>query len=181
MVSLATAGLRFNSIMQTDAGFPFSGTIEPAEEGDMPSYDFSVPRLILRVSRDCPVMTGATIVDVADRRYLLGDHDVSFAYNVIEHRTHRLFAMTDQVSWERGTTVTDTLTNLQKATGKTPLGNIWVLLERQERQFADNTLRVKEDIRRIITGTELQLGDLVDGSVVKRIDSVLGVWLAEIQ
>jgi len=181
MVTLATAGLRFDSIMQTDAGFPFRGTIEPLAEGRISNQDLANPRFILRVQRDCPIVTGAIIADPAGRRFLLADQDTSFAYNQIEYRSHRLFMMTQKVKWERETTISDTLTGLAKGIGRALVDDVWCLIERNQREFADTTMRVKEEVRQVITGAELKLGDMLDDSVVKRIDPYLGVWIAEIQ
>lgn len=182
MVSLRTAGRRFDSLMYRDDGLPFMGTVEPADEGEMPSYDFSTPRLVLRTDAKSPIKTTDMILDVADRRYLLADHDYSFAYNELEHKTHRMFLMTDKLKWSRQTTNIDPLTKVPKSTGKaTDLGDIWCLMERVEREFIDTQLRAKEETKKIVTSAALQLGDILNNMIVKRVDRVLGVWLAEIQ
>jgi hypothetical protein len=181
MVSLETAGLRFNSLMHRMDGLPFKGTIEPLDEGRVSSYDFSEPRFIMRVQPSSPIKTTDIILDHANRRFLVADHDTSFAYNVTEFRSHVLYPMNTQALWERQASVTDPLTNLKKGTGVQNLGQVWCLFDRIDREFIDSTVRVKEETRRVITAAAVQLGDILNKMVVKRVDPVRGVWLAEVQ
>jgi hypothetical protein len=181
MVSLKTAGLRFNSTMHRSDDLPFQGTVEPDLEGKLIGYDFSFPRRLLRVSAECPVKTLDVIRDVLGRWYLVADHDGSFAYNVVEYRSHMLIPLNKNVTWQREAKVIDPLTKREKSSGKTDLGNIWILAERVNREMADNTLRVKEESITAFTAAEVQLGDIVDNMVVKRVNVVRGVYLAELQ
>lgn len=181
MVSLKTAGLRFNSTMYRSDDLPFEGTIEPDLEGKLIGYDFSFPRRLLRVSADCQVQTLDVIRDVMNRWYLVADHDGSFAYNVVEYRSHMLIPLNKNVTWLRETTVIDPLTKREKAAGKIDLGNIWILAERVNREMADGTMRVKEEAITAFTAAEVKLGDIVDNMVVKRVNVVRGVYLAELQ
>ena len=181
MVSLGTAGRRFDSLMYRLDGFPFMGTVEPTDEGELPSYDWSIPRIILRTDPTCPVGTGDMITDVAGRIYLLADHDVSFAYNVLEHKTNRMFHMRETLEWKREVKAIDPLTKREKSSGIQTIGQVLCLVERVEREYMDTTLRTKEEVRKVISGTKLELGDILDGMVVKRVDQVLGIWLTEIQ
>jgi hypothetical protein len=181
MVSLKTAGLRFNSTMWRSDDMPFEGTIEPDLEGKLIGYDFSFPRRLLRVSADCPVKTLDVIRDVMGRWYLLADHDGSFAYDVVEYRSHMLIPLNKNVPWQRETTVIDPLTKREKSAGKTDLGNIWILAERVNREMTDGTMRVKEESITAFTAAEVKLNDIVDSMVVKRVNIVRGVYLAELQ
>jgi hypothetical protein len=181
MVSLKTAGLRFNSKMYRSDDLPFEGTIEPDAEGKIIGYDYSYPRRLLRVAGDCQVKTGDVIRDVMERWYLVADHDASFAYNVVEFRTQMLIPLNKNVTWERETTIVDPLTKREKSSGKTLLENIWVLIERVNREQMDSTLRVKEETVTCFSAAELKLGDIVDGMVVKRVNIVRGVYLTELQ
>lgn len=181
MVSLKTAGLRFNSQMTRFDGMPFEGTIEPDLEGKLIGYDFSFPRRLLRVSADCPIKTLDAIIDVMGRRYLVADHDGAFSYNEIEYRSHMLIPLVKEVSWKREVTVVDPLTQLKKSSGKADLGMIWILPERVNREMADTTARVKEETITVFTASKLELNDIVDDMIVKRINVVRGVYLAEMQ
>jgi hypothetical protein len=116
-----------------------------------------------------------------ERWYLVADHDGSFAYNVVEFRTQMLIPLNKNVTWEREATTLDPLTKREKSKGKQPLGNIWVLLERVNREQTDGTMRVKEETLTCFTAAELKLNDIVDNMVVKRVNVVRGVYLAELQ
>lgn len=182
MVSIKTAGLRFNSLMHRLDGMPFHGTVEPDLEGKLIGYDFSFPRRLLRVSDDCQIKTLDVITDVMGRHYLVADHDGSFAYNVVEYRSHMLIPLNKQVTWEREMSIIDPLTKRPKGVGKTTLGSsVWILQERVNREQADTTMRVKEEVLTVFTASKFELNDIVDGMVVKRINVVRGVYLAEIQ
>ncbi|MBD9544262.1 hypothetical protein IB276_32985 [Ensifer sp. ENS04] len=181
MVSLKTAGLRFNSTMYRSDDLPFQGTVEPDLEGKLIGYDFSFPRRLLRVSADCQVKTLDIIRDVMARWYLVADHDGSFSRNIIEYRTHMLIPLNKNVTWQRETTVIDPLTKREKAAGKVDLGSLWVLIERVNREMTDGTMRVKEETVTCFTSAELKLNDIVDNMVVKRVNVVRGVYLAELQ
>lgn len=181
MVSLATAGTRFNSLMKTVDGVPFSGSVEQMTEGQLPSYDFSEPRLILRVNFGAPVSAGVMIFDTINRRYLLARMDTSFSRNEAEYTTYRMFFMNALVEWNRPTSTVDPLTKQPRSGARSPMGNIYVLMERVEREFQDATLRAKEETRRVISNADLKLNDLLNGFQVKRVDKVWGVTLAEVQ
>ena len=181
MVSLKTAGLRFDSLMFRSDDMPFRGTVEPDLEGKLIGYDFSFPRRLLRVSADCLVKTLDVIRDVMDRWYLVAEHDGSFAYNVVEYRSHMLIPLNKNVTWQRETTIIDPLTKREKSAGKANLGNIWVLIERVNREMADGTMRIKDETLTAFTSAEVKLGDIVDNMVVKRVNIVRGVYLAELQ
>ncbi|CCV12939.1 hypothetical protein [Mesorhizobium sp. STM 4661] len=180
-IGLDNAGRRFESMMTTVGGFPFVGDVQAMDEGKVPSYDYSDPRLILRVRHLCPVNTGSMIIDPAGRRFLLANHDAPSDYNQVHYRTHRLFHMATSVLWEREVQELDTLTKLQKGIGRQALANIWVLIERVTREPPGGQMGVKEQVRQVITNEDIQLGDIIDKMVVKRLDTVLGVNLAEIQ
>jgi hypothetical protein len=181
MVSLKTAGLRFNSLMHRSDGMPFECTVEPDLEGKLIGYDFSFPRRLLRVSADCRIKTLDIIKDVMDRWYLVADHDGSFAYDVVEYRSHMLIPLTKLVTWERETSIIDPLTKQRKSTGRAPMGSVWVLPERVNREQADTTMRVKEESFTVFSAVKFELNDIVDGMVVKRVNVVRGVYLSEIQ
>ncbi|MES0134507.1 hypothetical protein NKJ88_06025 [Mesorhizobium sp. M0016] len=180
-IGLNNSGRRFESLMTTVGGFPFVGDVQAMDEGHVPSYDYSDPRLVLRVRHLCPVGTGAMILDAAGRRYLLGEHDSANDYNQVHYRTHRMFHMSRLVSWKRETQVVDLATGLKKGSGRQLISNIWVLIERMTREPTGGPMGVKEQIRQLITGEDIQLGDIVDDMIVKRLDVVLGVNVAEIQ
>ncbi len=183
MPSLDKVGQRFESTFTTSYGMPFAAAIMPLDEGAVASYDFTEPRVIIRVRVDSVAKTGDVIIDPAGRRFLLADHDQNSVYDTVLYRSHKGFSMNRQVLWERqGEGVIDPLTGLEKSgAGKISLGMIDVLIEQFGREQLDTALRVKEQSRRLVTGAEIQLGDIVEDMIVKRLDKSLGIWLAEIE
>lgn len=183
MPSLQTVGRRAESELYTETGYPFPGVIEPLDEGAVASYDFTEPRLILRVRNDCPVTTGNHMMDTAGRKYIMANHDVGILYDTILYRTHRLFLCNKTVVWQReGIGSTDPLTGLKRGdVALTTMGTIDVLIEQYGREQSDVQLRVAEQRRRLVTSSPILLGDVVDSMVVRRLDSALGIWIAEIE
>jgi hypothetical protein len=181
MASLQSAARRGESLLQTETGLEFLGTIAAVDEGDVPSYDFTTPRTLLRVQPDCPVAAGIQILDVYGRRFAVANHAMAAQDNVKLYKVFRLYEMTHQVSWKRATTSNDPLTGLPKQSGKPELGPIWCAMEPFQREPIDLKLRLKEQVYRILTTASLALNDEIEGMVVKRLDTVLGVKLAEIQ
>lgn len=182
MPSLQTIGQRFeNNLLRAD-GFPFKAAIMPLDEGAIAAYDFTEPRVIMRLRHDSTVGTGDVVIDPAGRRYLLADHDQNAIYDTVLYKSHRCFLMNKQVLWEREAPgVVDPLTKLKKSAGKVSLGTIDVLVEQFGREDMDFSIKVREQTRRLVTGADIQLNDIVDNMVVKRLDKSLGVWLAEIE
>lgn len=180
-ISLSNAGQRFESTFKTEQGFPFPAALMPISEGSVPSYDFSVPRHILRVRRHCPVVTGAVVLSPDKKRYLLADHDVAVSDNEVLYRTHRVFNLNKQTLWQREQTILDPLTQMEKGTGRVTLQSIWIMDEYVQREEIDLAFRVKETTRKVITGANIRLGDILMDMSVTRIDEVLGVKLIELR
>ena len=180
-ISLGNVGQRFESTFKTDAGFPFPGVILPLNEGS-PSLDFITPRWVIRIRETSPVITGAVILDPANRRFLMGNADTGIADNEILYRTHILFPATHQMTWEREVSTIDPLTQLKRtSSSRQDLGTMWVMQEQIRREPLDLTMRVKEETHKVVTNMEVLLNDIVDNRIVKRIDNILGLYIIELQ
>lgn len=180
-ISLANVSRRAESMLKTIDGFPFPGTIFAQNEGTVPSYDFSEPRFLVRVRMSSPVVSGMIIVGIDGRKFITADHDQASLSGEMLYRTLKLFPANRNMKWERETTITDTLTGLEKGTGKADLGTIWCMNEPITKEPIDLTLRIKEQMFRIITNADIKENDVLDGMIVRRIDNVLGVKLIELQ
>lgn len=183
MPDLQSVGQRFESTLfrKTDK-FPFVAVVLPLAEGAISSYDFTEPRIIMRLRHDSLVGTGDVVIDPAGRTYLLSEHDKASIYNTVLYKTHRCFLINKTVAWEREVAgTTDTLTGLTKGSAKSPLGDIDVLIEQFGREDFDFAMKVREQTRRLVTSAPIELNDIVDGMIVKRLDLSLGVWLAELE
>lgn len=182
MPSLDTVGRRFENKMVRADGFPFSGAVMPLDEGGVAAYDFSYPRTYLRLPKQSVVNTGDIIIDPAGRRFLLADHDEPAIYNTILYRSHLMFPLNSVCVWQRESKgVKDPLTGLARAGGKDELGNIEALIEMFGRESRDGAIRVAEQTRRMVTNAPIQLGDVIDDMIVRRLDRALGIWVAEIE
>lgn len=181
MPSLRGVSNRFASLYMTEGGFAIRGTIFPVEEGKIPSYDFTPSRLLFRTSPDSLAAAGQILIDEYGRRFLLADLGKVDFMGDPTYRTFRLYEMTHQMVWTRESTIIDPVTKLERSTGRQDLGTIWVALELYGREEVDRTLRILEETSRVITGSALQLNDQLDGRVVRRVNPLLGVTVAEIQ
>lgn len=182
MPSLQTVGRRFENNMIRVDGFPFKGIVVQLEDSPPAPYDFTEPRTIIRVPNDSIVQTGDVVIDPVGRRWLLADHDQNVIYDTVSYRSHRSYLLNKRVLWEREQEgIVDPLTQLPKGSGKIALDEIDVLIEMYGREDFDYAIKVREQTRRLITGVPIQLNDIVDNMVVKRVDKSLGVWVAEIE
>ena len=142
---------------------------------------FAEPRKLLRVRNQEPVAPRDVITDPWGVTMLVGTHDGHLSGKSRLDRVHKLFQMTEQVEWQRETTVTEIITNIQHSTGLAPLGTIWIARELYGREDVDRGLRVAEDRQRVITGANIMLGDRIGDATVRRLTLVYGISLAEIQ
>ncbi len=172
---------RFEDWLVTETGRRFRGVILPAPEGSISTDSFVEPRLLMRVRSGEGVRNTDIITDPSRRPYLVAEHDRQAFAGEESLRSHKLFAMTDKVSWTRTRLVKDPVTQQDRSDGEVELGPIWIALEMYGRLEMDRGVRVSQERRRVITGAPLKLNDRVDGAVVKRLNDVFGVFLAEIQ
>lgn len=177
MASLHTAARRFQSLIYKENGQAFKGTITPADEGEIPAYDFSSPRLMLRTIDADAVKPRDIILDDINRRFIVAHNGYS---SFGKQFTFRLFQVLADLTWKRQGSQTDTLTGLKKGQPPELFGEIPCLVEMTGREFPDRDTNLSEETRRIITAAYLQLGDQVDDAIVRRLDTALGVTYAEI-
>jgi hypothetical protein len=172
---------RSQTWLTTLTGTRFRGSIMPASEGALPTDTFAEARLVLRVRRDEPVKAADVIIDGWDRKYLVAEHDQHFVAGKRADRVFKLFRMTDLLSWKRLETTKDPVTGQARGSSEKELGPIWCALETYGREQPDYGLRVSEDRQRIITGYPIQLNDKIHDATVRRLTSIFGIWVAEVQ
>lgn len=180
-ISLQNVTRRAESMLRTAEGFPFPGTIFAQGEGTVASYDFSVPRFLMRIRTGSPVSAGMVIVGPDGRHFITAEYDEASLSDQLLYRTLRLFPANRQMRWQREQEIIDPLTKVGRGIGKVDLGMIWVTNEPITKEPIDLTLRIKEQIFRIITSAELRENDILDDMLVRRIDHTLGITLAELQ
>lgn len=175
-----TASLN-ETFFTTEAGTRFRGSLQPVNEGSQPVDTFAEPRVIMRVRRNEPVKSGDIVMDAIGRRFLVADHDEHIWNDSLMFRSHKMLRITDRLSWRRSQDTTDVVTGLKRSGTEVELGPIWCVLEVYGREQIDFGLRVAEDLRRVITGADVKLGDRIDDAIVKRIAPIFGVKVLEIQ
>ncbi|TPJ51674.1 MULTISPECIES: hypothetical protein [unclassified Mesorhizobium] len=178
MASLHTAARRFQTLIYKENGQPFNGTIMPVDEGKVPTYDFSSPRLMLRTITAGVVKPRDIILDEQNRRFIVANNGYS-PYG--EQFTFRLFQVLADLVWKRHASQTDTLTGLKRGQAAEDLGLIACTVEMTGREYPEPATNLSEETRRIVTGAHIQLGDQVDDAIVRRLDTALGVTYAEIR
>lgn len=183
MPSLVTAGRRWDSeYLIEGSGVAFRGVMDqPDSSREPPSFQFNRPRRLLQVPKDSLVQTRDVIVSPSGQRFLVASQTAAEAGSKILYRVHRLFEVTDQVAWSRKVTVTDLLTGQPREDRPNPLGEIYVCIEPMRREDVDRQTHIWQDRMMCVMGVIPQLGDILDGREVKRINEQLGLTFAEIQ
>lgn len=177
MKFISRTASRFNEWFTTLDGLVFRGRIEPLSDSTAMTTNFLDPRQVLHVLPNEPLSIGTVIKSRSGDVFMLADHDDTPGARV----SFRLFRMTKYVLWERPTTVADVITNLPKDTGMGELGSIWILTELYGKEDLDRGLYIQAERLRVITGAAIRLNDKVDGLMVRRINTVYGITVAETQ
>lgn len=158
------------------------GVLQPTSPNALPTSVFILPRLSLRTRVAEPVRLRDLLRDPWGRIHLVGDHDATLSGDDPTSRLYALFQMTHRVSWMRREETLHPVTKQPQAiSDPKEKGPIWASIESYTHTDEDPGLRITTDRLRCITNADLQLGDLVRGKTVKRINQALGVTVAEIE
>lgn len=169
----------FRDMMETvmlGRGFPVPMSIQRVMDGDDPDLDFNTPRLVAK-TRKTSMLVAGDIVEYQDGHYIVARRSHTPDYN-----SYWLFQANRQVTWKRKVTVKDPLTNLDKSESLDPVGpDIWVAWEIMSRQPVDRELGLSNEVTRVLTVEDVQIGDVLNGQQVKRLNKSFGVTIAEVQ
>lgn len=163
------------SYFPTEQGYELRGLLHPADEGTIPAFQWTTPRLVFRTSAESSAQPGDIIVDEFSRRLLLAEHGVHSNYRVF-----RCIECNGMVSWKRPSKTVDPVTRLEKEGVQVDLGSVWVAIEPLGRLDTDRDIRVREDARQCITSADVAMNDVIDGQTIRRIQNVLGIKLLEL-
>lgn len=180
MPKLATVGRRFQSTFQLLNGRQFLGIIDTPADRQMPSYQFTYPRRILRTGMASMAKVGDIMRAPNGAYYLLSDNDEGMVYDTRLYKTFRLFTLDQELPWSRPRKGTDPLTGVEVEQTAEDLGTIRCALEALK-EDVDRVMHIYADRFHIITNVDLQMNDVVGGRVVKRLNPNLGVMFAEVQ
>lgn len=160
----------------------FRGVIHPVNPTALPTSVFILPRVALRTRPQEPVAARDLFRDPAGRIMLVADHDQVVDAGSVLSKVFALVQMTELVPWTRREEKIHPVTKQRQSDGPPrELGPIWVSIENYTRGDSDAGIRVTTDRLRCITAAKLQLGDVVRDAVVKRVNTALGVTVAEIE
>ena len=166
---------RFGQVFTNEAGFRFTGTLQPVEDMKIYADDYFPVRQILRVFTPVTVRAGDVIRDTLGQRYLLGELDRRDVYEGF-----RLYPLNRQVEWLRPATGLHPLTGEPVSGTPTSRGQIWILSEVVSREARGAQIKVSEEVKRILTGADVQLNDLLGGERVVKMQKVLGIKILEV-
>lgn len=178
MRTFGTGPGRFTETIQIVGGPKTRASIQRADIADNPQVEYAFPKISCRVQLNSLLTAGKVIRLQGGGYYISADHSATSDYRVFH-----LFRCDRQVVWARKTVTTDILTGLPKAMGEPiQIGpQIWVMWERVRREFADATIHMNIQNNLLAVGEPVQLGDYVNGKIVMRIDTALGVRIVELQ
>ncbi len=180
MISLETAGQRFESTLLKESGLPFKGVFQPLQDQKIYADDYYPPRQILRVHPTTPVAAGEVVVGPNLQWFILGalDHALSGDHSI--YMSFQLFPVTHTVVWKRDVVQVDPLTKLPRSTGKpATIGTLRVLMETVNREAAAGP-NGREEIKRVVTGAAVELNDMIDGMKVKKLNVSRGIRILEL-
>lgn len=154
------------------------GIVHRPGDNDQPGAEFALPKTTLRVLSNSIVKLGDVIKTRAGERYLVANHS-----RTVDYITYHLFETDRAVSWEREAFNVNPVSKQRQSLGRQPVqaAPIWVMWERARREFMDLNIRIAQETYLLATGEDIQLGDFLDGKLVKRVSNALGIKVVELQ
>lgn len=181
MPSLPRADDRFATPLTVIEGGSgqFRGVITEPSQGEVPSYQFNLPRRLLRVDAATPIAAGMVVRSHDGTVFMIGQHGDSETSHGPAFRSFRLFEASQKFSWKRRGKVTDTRTGLTKDSVLADQPEIWGVYEPSPEMF-DRQMRTSFESGRFITNADVQRDDVVNGMKVSRVDIQLGLRLCQL-
>lgn len=178
MPSLQQADERFGTLLTLIEGGSgqFRGIVSEPGQGEVPSYQFNLPRRLLRVEAGLPITAGQVVRSPEGTTWMLGKHGDSELERGITFRSFRMFEATQLFSWKKRDKVVDLATTLPKDNGLLDQPDIWGAYEPSPEMF-DRQMRTTFETGRFITTADVKRDDVVDGRKVSRVDLQLGLRL----
>lgn len=176
MKTLQRSFARFDDWFVSSTGLRFRGSTQTAKEGISAISNFLETRLVLHVRSEELAQPGMVVVDARGRRFLLAEHDRSSHTRVL-----KMFPVTTFASWKRETQTTESVTGLPMGSGLQDLGGVWCAIELYGREEIDRQTHIGMDRSRVLTGSDVRLNDLIEGRMVRRLNTVYGIKVLEIQ
>ena len=177
MVSLASVGRRYEvqfSVVEGGTGI-VRGILSETDQASQPSYVFVQPRHVLRTAAATALDSGMVIRSPGGAVFIVGDNGPSEQTEGTLWNSFRLFEPTGRYAWTRRSKVMDPIAKQMKEGPIQQIGMIWAALEPLDREAPDLTMRVSFEQSRLITGSPVLQGDLVDNRTVTKLDKQMGL------
>lgn len=175
MSRLKNVGRRFQMTFQKDDGTPFYGHVL-----DIPDTarvtNFLDARRYLRVMPESPIVPTDVVV-VAGDKYIVGNHGTGFYFEPI-YKYFFLFQADMNVAWKKQRQTDDPITG-QKKTDFIDGGLVWLSL--QPKATVIDQINIAQQTFLALCNKAVSRGDFVDGMIVTKVDSVLGLYLLELK
>lgn len=176
MSRLSRTSKRFESPIKIVGGPRTVGVIHLPSDLTDPGIEFAYPKMALRVGRHSIVRPGH-VIETESGYFLLASHTSTF-----EYRTLYMLQCDRQVRWTQPVTTIDPVSGLRTSGGPPQdRGDIWVLWERNRREYADLPIRFNQETTLSATGSQVEIGDMLDGRKVTRVNQALGIRVLELQ
>lgn len=176
MSRLRRTSERFQSPIKIIGGPRTVGVIHLPSDTTDPGIEFAYPKMALRVGRRSIVKPGQ-VVETDAGYFLLAHHSAT-----LDYKTFYMLQCDRQVAWTRPVSTVDPITKLETTGGAPqPLGEIWVMWERNRREYADLPIRFNQETTLSATGSAVAIGDMLDGRKVTRVNEALGIKVLELQ
>lgn len=177
MPSLQSADDRFGgqlTLIEGGSG-TFNGILAEPNQGEAPSYQFNLPRRILRVPAQLSLSPGMVIRTPEGSVFMIGRHGDSEGRGGALFRSFRCFEASGQFTWKRRGKVIDPVTRLEKDSGLVDQPMIWGAYEPGSIEAFDRQIRSSFETGRFITNADVRLDDVVNDMKVSRVDQQLGL------
>ncbi|WP_419902127.1 hypothetical protein [Kiloniella sp.] len=176
-MSIHNVGQRFKSRLRTIDGRSFYGLIGklPNNRSDI---NFVTPRRVLEVSPNTKI-TVRTTFKAPDRKVYLTADNGSISQQLEIYKTFRLFEMQQLLPWSTKIKTKNPVTGLEETTSNSPSTPIYTTLEPLSDER--DSLKIPGRRFRLITGADLKVDDKVGAYTVTKIDTLLGVTIAEVK
>jgi hypothetical protein len=177
MPQISDVGSRFETEYRTITGKRIKGHLWERPPQNVGATAFGMSRRVLKVRPTSGAVARDIIVGLGGRRYLLMNGPDSEVGGIHAYRLYLLAEVDRQLPLTRTLKQTDPFTGMAGLASTADLGLVWCALEPLGTVENLNHLAVRY---RILTHTHLQIEDRMGDYTVKRVETLLGVTVAEV-
>lgn len=177
MPEMSDLGSRFHTEYRTLTGKRIVGHLWQRPPVNAGASSFLASRRTLKVPVDSPAVPGDVITLLGGGKFILLNGSDSEAGGTRVYRLFTLLQTDRQMTLKRSQTEIHRVTGMAGKTSDVVIGQFWCVFE---------PLTQVEDINfpttkyRIVSAAPMQVGDTIDTYSVKRVDMLLGVYVAEV-